>query len=76
MRIGRAVIIPAILAIGTASSALAGGAVVTAAQSVAVAHMQPGSGMHVHGTPSGLTSNVIADPGTGTSTGTDMYHHG
>jgi hypothetical protein len=69
MRIGRAFIIPAILALGVAGSALVGSAVPAAASNVSVAHVYTtgltiGTSMYHHGHK---TSPTI---------GTNMYHHG
>jgi len=69
MRIGRAFIIPAILALGVAGSALVGSAIPAAASNVSVAHVQTtgltiGTNMFHHGHKTGL------------SPGTNMFHHG
>jgi hypothetical protein len=75
MRIGRALIIPAIVVFGTAGSGLAGTVIPAAATSIAAIRVQHGAGMHDHGA-------LLADPATdpsggssGVSTGTNMYHH-
>ena len=61
MRIGRAFIIPAILALGVAGSALVGSAIPAVAATVPIVH---GTNMYHHGHKTGL------------SIGTNMYHHG
>ena len=69
MRIGRVFIIPAILALGVAGSALVGSAIPAVAASAPVAHvnttgLSTGTNMYHHGHKPGLTP------------GTNMYHHG
>jgi hypothetical protein len=69
MRIGRAFIIPAILALGVAGSALVGSAIPAAASSVRIVHVNTtglsiGTNMYHHGHKIGVAP------------GTNMYHHG
>lgn len=69
MRIGRAFIIPAILALGVTGSALAGSAIPAAASNVAIVHahktnVTSGTRMYHHGRKTSLSG------------GTRMYHHG
>jgi len=69
MRIGRAFIIPAILALGIAGSAMVGAAIPAAAANVPVvtAHttgLSTGTNMYHHGHKTGVLP------------GTNMYHHG
>ena len=69
MRIGRAFIIPAILALGIAGSAMVGSAIPAAAANAPVAHVYTtgltvGTNMFHHGHK------------TGPAPGTNMFHHG
>jgi hypothetical protein len=69
MRIGRVLVIPTILALGVAGSALVGSAIPAVAANAPVAHVRTtglngGTNMYHHGHKTGL------------NTGTNMYHHG
>jgi hypothetical protein len=78
MRIGRAFIIPAILALGVAGPALVGSAIPAAASNVHTT-VSTGTSMYHHGHKTGLfTGTNMYHHGhkTGLSTGTSMYHHG